>query len=122
MAFQINPFSFEATQIQGSLRISQNRHPEAQTLLQHSITLITDQTELESLISLSKLLLEVSLYNESLTVLGLAGEIYDQGWELWYLKGLTCYLYGENENRDELWEESYQYLQKSISVILFIYF
>ncbi|KAF4122476.1 TPR domain protein [Geosmithia morbida] len=122
-AMLIAPGSAETWQTVANVRISQQRVDEARTALRRSLELWQHLApehpavpEFPTRISLSRLLLEVEMEDEALTVLQRLVSDDDQSVEAWYLGGWCLYIAGDKlrqSNPDEwksLWTSSRQWL------------
>ncbi|KAG8921592.1 hypothetical protein FRC02_012493 [Tulasnella sp. 418] len=120
LALEIDPNNVEALQSLASVRMSQQRPDEARVLAEKSWSLWKDLDADDPLLppfsvrlSLTRLLLELSLYHQALTILQDIIASDDQDVEAWYLEGWCFFLMGDAvkegatiEGVDELtWED-----------------
>ena len=138
-ALQVAPKAPEPLQTLASIRISQLKVDEAKEALTRSVSLwkdievedgedndVSEASEVPDFptrISLARLLMEVSMLDEALTVLERLINEDDQSVEAWYLGGWCLYLAAEANkeasSQDEL-KNSRQWLQESLRLYDFL--
>ncbi|RHZ64213.1 hypothetical protein Glove_326g175 [Diversispora epigaea] len=113
-ALEIDSNNSEVYQILASVRISQQRNNEAKSALLKSLDIWSHLEpgnplvpSYDSRISLVKLLLELSLYTQALSVLEILQKENDQIVDLWYLYG-WCYYCMSQDNQDGQQDELLQ--------------
>ena len=116
-ALELNEKDFNANTTLGSLKISQNKREEARDILLKTLDYINEEVEINSLINISKLLIEVELFDDATKVLKFIQEQNEVNFDVWYLYGLAYYLKGEKKDDKEAdWEDSFQCLTTALKV------
>ncbi len=107
-AISLDPENSETLQTLASVRLSQSRPAEAETLVRQSLSLWTPLEpgsrhwpSFGHRMSLARLLIELSLFDEALTVLQINQTEDDEDPQVWYLFGWTYYLVAEAQTAAE---------------------
>ncbi|KAI8142052.1 hypothetical protein BJV82DRAFT_517295 [Fennellomyces sp. T-0311] len=131
-AQQADPESSEVYQLLASVRLSQQRNEDARAALQQSMELWVNKEHgdpsipiYDSRLALTRLLLELGMFEHAFTVLEGLQKENDQVVDLWYLYGWAYYCLGEEENRpvDERqghWEDSRDCLETAVKVSIVV--
>ncbi|KAL1922431.1 uncharacterized protein VTP21DRAFT_9970 [Calcarisporiella thermophila] len=126
-AASIDPENPEVYQLLASVRLSQCRNEEAQQAIEKSMDLWIQKEpghpsipQYDSRIALTKLLLEMSLHERAMTVLGGLQKENDQSVDLWYLYGWTYNCMMEEatdpEAKRELMDDMRECLENAIKL------
>jgi tetratricopeptide (TPR) repeat protein len=110
LALEHNPDSPTALNLLASIRLSQTRNDEAQSLLEQSLLKWLGKPDVkppiyDDRISFVKLLLEVELYDKALEVLETLQREDEDNVELWYLYA-CAYYHNNGESNEESWKSA----------------
>lgn len=125
-ALLVAPASPEALQTLASVRISQQRMPDAVAALDRALAALSglpasDTPSYATRIALARLLIECARYEPALALLESLQAEHDQLPDLWYLGGWTLFLLGEAEDpagRAECWDSARDWLRTCEKVTL----
>lgn len=125
-ALLVAPASPEALQTLASVRISQQRMPDAVAALDRALAALAalpapDTPSYAARIALARLLIECARYEPALALLERLQAEHDQLPDLWYLGGWALFLLGEGEGpagRAECWDSARDWLRTCEKVSL----
>ncbi|KIO16272.1 hypothetical protein M407DRAFT_34073 [Tulasnella calospora MUT 4182] len=129
LAFELDPENPEALVSLASVRISQQRPEEAKDLVQRSWTVWKDLESdgaalppISSRLSLTRLMLELSMYTQALAILHGVLASDEQEVEAWYLQGWCFFLIGdalkEGQSIEDAGELTWQDMKRDARIAL----